>query len=305
MTHGACAGGDVLITGEAFSPFRIFRGLFVPEALARFGGISQGAKLAWGRLARYAGQNGECFPAMETLGVELGVTERQARRYVSELVNAGFLRRTSRFNGAGQTSNGFEFLWHAIFESKPSDESAVGRTDMSGGSRTETSAGGQTDVSGEESHSEESHFEEKNDLDYLLTNRKDHDSQSGDGPTSGCKQYPRLRELLCQYMLARPDDDKIYPTEPRVVEIIDAAGGVTEEEVMQCIRYLYNERGLKPGTRHGPRSFAWFPTVVQDYFSKRREREGISNPRGSQEWEDRTATRELKQRIFRDLADAF
>ncbi len=98
--------------GEPFNPFRLFNGLFVPEALAQFSGVSPGAKLAYGRLARYAGQNGKCFPATDALGAELGVSERQARRYVMELDKAGFIRRNARFHGSGQTSNEFEFLWH-------------------------------------------------------------------------------------------------------------------------------------------------------------------------------------------------
>ena len=41
-----------LKSGETFNPYRMFNGLFIPEALVR-SGISAGAKLAWGRLARY------------------------------------------------------------------------------------------------------------------------------------------------------------------------------------------------------------------------------------------------------------
>jgi hypothetical protein len=85
--------------------------------------------------------------------------------------------------------------------------------------------------------------------------------------------------------------ETIYPKDRQVVDVLDAAEGATEEEVIQCLQYLYNERGLKPGTLHGPRSFAWFKTVVGDYFTKKREREGAANPCGYHEWEDRNATR--------------
>jgi hypothetical protein len=36
--------------GEAFNPYRMFRGLFIPEGLVRCSSISAGAKLAWGGL---------------------------------------------------------------------------------------------------------------------------------------------------------------------------------------------------------------------------------------------------------------
>ena len=41
--------------GEPFNPFRFFNGIFVPEALVRTKLVSAGAKLAYGRLVRYAG----------------------------------------------------------------------------------------------------------------------------------------------------------------------------------------------------------------------------------------------------------
>jgi hypothetical protein len=68
---------------------------------------------------------------------------------------------------------------------------------------------------------------------------------------------------------------------------MDAAGDATEDQVMQCLVYLYHERGLKPGTRNGPRNFNWFPTVVGDYFQKVCEREAAANPSGYEEWSDR------------------
>jgi hypothetical protein len=73
-----------LQVGQPFNPFRIFTGIFIPEALVRSDLVSPGAKLAYGRLARYAGQDGRCFPAVETLAQEIGVGKRQAQRYVSD-----------------------------------------------------------------------------------------------------------------------------------------------------------------------------------------------------------------------------
>jgi len=67
--------------------------------------------------------------------------------------------------------------------------------------------------------------------------------------------------------MSGPEDKDVYPRDRHLVDVMDAASGQTEEAVIACLKYLYFERGLKPGTRNGPRSFAWFPTVVQDYFS--------------------------------------
>ena len=85
-----------LAVGQPFNPYRMFNGVLIPERLVRYKDISPGAKLAWGRLARYAGRDGKCYPAMKTLGAELGVSERMAQKYVSDLECAGLIRRKAR-----------------------------------------------------------------------------------------------------------------------------------------------------------------------------------------------------------------
>ena len=79
-------------------------------------------------------------------------------------------------------------------------------------------------------------------------------------------------------MMPAEDEERVYPSDRQVVDVMDAAKGATEPEVIQCLRYLYNERGLRPGTKHGPRHFSWFKTVVADYFLQRRDREFVANP---------------------------
>ena len=74
-----------LEVGQPFNPFGLFTGIFVPDALVRSTAISAGAKLAYGRLARYAGQDGKCYPAVHTLASEIGVSERQTQNYLTEL----------------------------------------------------------------------------------------------------------------------------------------------------------------------------------------------------------------------------
>jgi hypothetical protein len=81
------------------------------------------------------------------------------------------------------------------------------------------------------------------------------------------------------------DEERIYPTDRAVVDVIDAAGGATEDAVLECLRYLREKRGLRPGRKNGPRHFAWFKTVVADYFTQKRDRDlvtgnGTSYPPG-------------------------
>lgn len=289
-------GGGTDEARKPFNPFRLFNGLFVPEALARHRGLSPGAKLAYGRLARYAGQDGQCYPAVPTLAREIGVGLRQAQKYLGELERVKLIRRISRFSEHGQTSNQYQFLWLPIFDQGVNDNAPEGVNDRS--------LPPVNDCSYKESHSEESHFEDNSDLDCLLTNRKNRDSQSGELPPSVCTQYPRLRDAMYAYMTI-PGDEKIYPSDRHVVDVMDAARGASEQEVITCLKYLHHDRGLKPATRSGPRSFAWFATVVQDYFSKRESRGEIANPTGFAEWEDRNEVTSLNRKRFDELSDAF
>ncbi len=106
------------------------------------------------------------------------------------------------------------------------------------------------------------------DLDYAPSNRQDRDSTARDG---GESRYPQLRETLRQYM-QEPGHEDITPTERLVVDVMDAAGGAAENDVIACLEYLREGRGLKPGTRYGPRHWSWFKTVISHYFRERRER---------------------------------
>jgi len=277
--------------GEAFNPYRMFTGLFIPEGLARASSVSAGAKMAWGRLARYAGEDGLCFPTVKTLGGEIGVGERQAQKYLAELEKASLIRRVERFTNRAQTSNAFEFLWHEIFQRGVNDRSGEGVND--------NSPRGVNDRSPKESQIKESHLEESQPSRLRLSGHESQKTRSATGTsTAGCKQYPKLREALADY-LQGPGEERVYPRSRRVVEVMDAAEGAAEQEVIDCLRYLREERGLKPGTRSGPRHFSWFPTVVGDYFRQKRERQAVANPPASRE-----SSGKLSEAAFNSMTEA-
>ena len=81
-------------------------------------------------------------------------------------------------------------------------------------------------------------------------------------------------------MQADSGEERVYPRDRHVVDVMHAAQGAAEQEVIDCLRFLLQERGLKPGTQSGPRHFSWFPTVVGDYFRQKRERQEAANPGG-------------------------
>ena len=104
--------------GDRFNPFNLFVGLFVPNGLARYKKISANAKLLYGRLAQFAGKNGECFPSQALLAQEIAVTERAIRKLLKELKDDRFIEVLTpglmgRFDGNTAV---YTFLWHPVFE---------------------------------------------------------------------------------------------------------------------------------------------------------------------------------------------
>jgi hypothetical protein len=274
MSHRSKRGTtSSLEVGQPFNPFGLFNGIWIPEVLVKAKGISAGAKIIYGRLARYAGPIGNCYPSVPTLAAQVAMSVRQTQKYLAELVAFELVRRVPRVFDSGQTSNSYVFLWHPIF--------ALAVNEASPGGVTDAAPEGVNDRSPKESQIEESQSEESHniDLDYRSANRENRDSRPDVGAAaSPGKQYPRLQEALADYMFTADDGGRVYPPARLVVDVMDAAGGATEEQVVRCLHYLRDERGLQPGTRHGPRSFGWFKSVVADYFQQKHNREMIYAP---------------------------
>jgi hypothetical protein len=109
-----------LRVGEPFNPYKMFTGIFIPEPLVRRPDVSLGAKVCYGRLYRYGGQNGNCYPAVPTLAAEIGLGKRQVQIYLSELEALKLIRRVPQTG----KPNRVEFLWHSIFvDSTPMTDS--------------------------------------------------------------------------------------------------------------------------------------------------------------------------------------
>lgn len=146
--------------GQPFNPYKIFTGIFIPEALVRNPDISPGAKIAYGRLARYAGEDGDCHPSVKTLAREIGIRQRQAQRYLAELETHGFIRSFARYSSPNtRDTNGYIFLWH---------ESLLGSlrrpvppvSDVTPPPASLATPPVVSEMAPKESHREESHFKE-------------------------------------------------------------------------------------------------------------------------------------------------
>jgi hypothetical protein len=121
--------------GQVFVPRQVLNsGVFVPDSLLACRAISDGAKLLWARLARYAGARGQCFPLLSTVAADLGRSERQIQRYLAELIHEHFVVAQQRgFN----KSNAYQFLWHPVFDlHRTTDLSPYSTTGLSSCVRT-------------------------------------------------------------------------------------------------------------------------------------------------------------------------
>ena len=103
--------------GQVFNPHGLFTGVFIPNCLVKYKGISSTAKMCWGRLKQYAGKDGAAFPSQETLAEEIGISKRQCVNVLNVLEKQGFIRRIIP-NGNEKwlhKTTHYLFLWHNIF----------------------------------------------------------------------------------------------------------------------------------------------------------------------------------------------
>lgn len=98
--------------GEPFNPWKRFNGVFIPLGLLTYPGLSDRAKLFYGRLCFYAGKEGNCFAGRVTMATDMGVNVATITRLLNELTIAQFIRRKRR---GPHHSDAIEFLYHSAF----------------------------------------------------------------------------------------------------------------------------------------------------------------------------------------------
>ncbi len=115
--------------GQVFNPYKRFFGSMIPNCLMRYNFLGPSAKLLWARLAQFNGKNGKCYPSVQTLSEELGVSKRQIMRLLKELEDNRFILRQRRKKDGRNSSNHYSFLWHECFEAASSDMDVTGDKD--------------------------------------------------------------------------------------------------------------------------------------------------------------------------------
>jgi hypothetical protein len=292
-----------LEVGQPFNPFRLFNGIFIPDALVRARQVSPGAKITYGRLTRYAGENGECYPAVATLASEFGMSERQTQRYLRELETARLIRRLPRVSESGQTSNAFVFLWHSIFAD-------VATPNMTPPGVTDLSPEGVTQVSPKESQFEENQTEEK-------TTNKRIPGYASQKPRSAASssviseqepesEPPKADGELLLISAANPSLTHLAwtqeelatvrqfitefwgrePEEGFETSVMLKARGASAKAVCDVLRQKWANKKLRPGGPIAPRSQNWFLTIIENELMPGRLPEPAAPSRPEQEIAD-------------------
>lgn len=150
--------------GETFNPYRQFNeNVLIPGAMSRSRELQPGAKLVYGRLRWYAGEDGRCYPALKTLATEVALGKRQVQKHLRTLEKTGFLRTEVQFKDGRQTSNSYIFVWHRIF----AEEQQTRRRRVNSSSLSPVHSSALRPVnrdSHKEGHSEEGYAEETRSL---------------------------------------------------------------------------------------------------------------------------------------------
>ncbi len=97
--------------GSVFAPFKKFRGFFLPDPIMYNTALSSSARLTYAALCRYAGKKTHCWPALDTLAAQIGVSRRQMCNIIDILVEAKYIRKEAR---PGKSTR-YWMLWHESF----------------------------------------------------------------------------------------------------------------------------------------------------------------------------------------------
>jgi len=99
--------------GDVVNFHKMWPGVFIPDPIFYLKGIPMITKVIYARLLRYAGEDGRCFPKMQTLAEEMDMARRTVRDHISTLVKVGLLVREQP---AKHLPNNYAFVWHQCHE---------------------------------------------------------------------------------------------------------------------------------------------------------------------------------------------
>ena len=80
---------------KMFNPYGIFQGIFIPNFILD-SDMTPTTKILFGRLIKFCGKKGFCYPKTITIADSLKISKRQVIRSINELVEQGFVIKVRR-----------------------------------------------------------------------------------------------------------------------------------------------------------------------------------------------------------------
>jgi len=104
--------------GETFIPYQFGNSAILQRNVLRDPDLSPIEKNMWILLSHYAGEDGDCCPSCERLGLDLCISRRWAIRALNGLSEKGFIRKEQPRKGWRYTSK-IQFIWRESFAENP------------------------------------------------------------------------------------------------------------------------------------------------------------------------------------------
>ncbi len=230
------------------------------KAFAETPGLDRPTKLCYLLMCAYGRDSGECYASSTTLAKDLRASRRQVKRYWEALRRQGFIRP----NWVPGKPTHHVFLWHSVFAriallgSDMHDTPPVPRV----------SSGGDT-------HDTQMYRTYVEDLNQHVSSSIEGQQERPAGSRKPPQSKPTTTDLhqtvkaeIWAYMGGERVGRVPPPDSDIVARCVSALGNHTLAELQQlllkCFRSGYRFR--RPG---GPKSYAWFPTVIANYFAPR------------------------------------
>lgn len=135
--------------GEEYVGFKLFYGCFIPDWVDRLE-ISSSAKRLMGRLYRYQGKDGLCYPSLGRLADDLRLSRRQIQNLLNELENEGLVIRcppSAQDKGRGKSTR-YKFPWHPEIRADDLRGDVAGEEDFPRGKEMTFSGGRELGLQG-------------------------------------------------------------------------------------------------------------------------------------------------------------
>jgi len=241
--------------GQLFNPKGLFVGSFIPDVISKSKLLTSTDKLIYGRLMRYAGDDGICYPKQTELAEECGVSESAVIKSIANLLQNDLIvvEKPTGIERIKHFRNKYYFAWHNMF-----DECKLRN------SQKAMSVSSNFTCASKRVKVKESHIKEK-DLKYKTEKSKNPDFSVNDNITSYSVNKPKT-PFSVKNLKTSVKEEIIIPratSKPKTL-FNKLLNSVPEDETAERIVHEFlNYYPTRMGVDHRPLSDAAVSDVIQ------------------------------------------